>query len=316
MITTEPKLLKRGQSDATLFPNDMDSSSWELDTVEGEYDAWDAIRDDYINGYGGGGTLPFQILGTSARDVDSHPHVMSPPLMESLQSFFPISKSHDNYWMKYSMVRDGASLHTLMQRARGARYSILAVETMDGEVFGAFTTEPWRKTWNYFGGGESFLWRMRHSRKTKCYSIIDQASMESEIDVYPYTGANQCVQLCTHNTIAVGGGSPEHEEDEEKRDDNDDHNKSGDLDQVEAFKAHEWGYGLALQADLQHGSSSPCLTFGSPSLSKVHSDGSLFEICNVEMWGLTPCSNLMDAEKVELGRLFLEQPSFNSNHFE
>lgn len=306
MSQCKPRPLSRGQSDATQYPQDLASSSWELDTIVGEYDAWDAIRDDYINGYGGGGTLPFQILGTSARDVDALPHVLSPPLMESLQSFFPVSKTHDNYWMKYSMVRDGASLHTLMQRSRGARYSVLAIETMDGEVFGAFTTEAWRKTWNYFGSGESFLWRMRNSRKTQCYSIIDQAAMESEIDVYPYTAANQNIQLCTHTMIAVGGGTPEHVEAEEKRDDNDNHQKSADLDKDAEIKDHEWGYGLALQADLQHGTSSPCLTFGSPSLSTAHSDGSVFEISNVELWTLTPCSNLMDAEKLELGRLFLD----------
>ncbi|CAB9517400.1 Oxidation resistance protein 1 [Seminavis robusta] len=310
----KPKPLSRGQSDATNFAADLTSNSWELDTVVGEYDAWDAIRDEYINGYGGGGTLPFRILGTSARDVDAMPHVLSPPLMESLQSFFPTSKTHDNFWLKYSMVRDGASLHTLMQHARGAKYSVLALETTDGEVFGAFTGEPWRKTWNYFGTGESFLWRMRNSRKTKCHSIIDQAQMESEIDVYPYTGANQCIQLCTHNKIAVGGGSPEHPLDEEKRDDNNDDDNSAD--KPEEIQDFEFGYGLAMQSDLLHGTSSPCVTFGSPSLSMIHRDGSLFEITNMELWTLTPCWNETEAEKLELGRMFLEQPSFNNGTFE
>jgi TLD len=313
--STEPKLA-RGQSEATVFPADLNSDSWELDTVVGEYDAWDVIRDDYINGYGGGDTLPFRILGTSARDVDAQPHVLSPPLMESLQSFFPTAKIHDNFWLKYSLVRDGASLHTLMQHARGAKYSILALETSDGEVFGAFTSEPWRKTWNYFGNGESFLWRMRNSRKTQCYSIIDQAQMESEIDVFPYTGANQCIQLCTHNKIAVGGGLPEHPLQEEKRDDNDIHHSGTNEDQTGDIQEHEFGYGLELQHDLFHGTSSPCVTFGSPSLSKLHKDGSAFEIINVELWGLTPCISEVEAEKLELGKLFLEQPSFNNGTFE
>jgi len=289
-----------------------------METIVGEYDAWAAIRDDYINGYGGGGSLPFRILGTGARDVDAEPHVLSPPLMESLQSFLPPVKSHDNFWMKYSLVRDGASMHTFMQQARGAKYSILAIETVDGEVFGAFTTEAWRKNWSYFGGEESFLWKMRHSRQTPCHSIIDQAQMESEIDVYPYTGANQCLQLCTHNKIAVGGGSPETEQDEDKRDDNDDRHLSlQDIDSHDDdIKDYEWGYGLAIQGDLQHGTSSPCLTFGSPSLSNTHGDGSVFEILNLELWAFTPCGNVLDAEKLELGKLFLEQSSFNAEMYE
>jgi len=132
-LTSEPQPLKRGQSDATVYSSHLNSESWELDTVVGDYDAWNAVNDDYINGYGGGGTLPFRILGTDASDMNAQPHVLSPPLMESLQSFFPTSISQDNFWMKYSMVRDGSSLHSLMQNARGAKYSILAIETTDGE---------------------------------------------------------------------------------------------------------------------------------------------------------------------------------------
>jgi hypothetical protein len=228
--------------------------------------------------------------------LGAHPHVMSPPLMESLQNFVPGSKAGENYWMKYSLVRDGASLHTFLQYARGTKYSILAIETVDGEVFGAFTGEPWRKNWNYFGSQESFLWKMRHSRKEKSHSIIDQAHIESEIDVFPYTGENNCIQLCTHDKIAVGGGAgvPNFERD-----------STSSIGSP--VKDHEWGFGLTVQSDMLNGTSSPCATFGSPSLSNEHSDGSVFEIINLELWTLTPCMTLEEAEKLELGKLFLEQ---------
>ena len=280
---------------------DLDES-WNRSGVEDDedyYDSWKVVEDEYENGYGGGGTLPFRILGTSAEDVDSHPHVLSPPLMESLQAFLPVEKSSDNFWMKYSMVRDGASLYSFLQRARGSKYSILAIETVEGEVFGAFTAEAWRKSWNYFGNGETFLWKMRHSRREKCHSIIDQAHMESEIDVYPYIGVNNCIQLCTSDKIAIGGGTyesspaldgsnPVHSEVQER------------------YKAHEWGFGLTIESDFLHGTTSPCLTFGCPSLSALHSNGSIFEIMNIELWTLTPCFRVEDAEKLELGKLFLE----------
>jgi hypothetical protein len=260
-----------------------------------EYDAWVDMPEEF----GSVDNLPFRILGTSAEDVDSHPHVLSPPLMEALQGFLPLAKTSDNFWMKYSLVRDGASLHTLLQYSRGAQFAILALETTNGEVMGAFTTEPWRKTWSCFGGGDSFLWRLRHSRKTKCHSIIDQAYLESEIDVYPYTGENLCIQFCTSDMIAVGGGSL----------DQDSHMNvtADDSNAQSSFRDHEWGHGLALQSDLLSGSSAPCVTFGSPSLSEVHSDGSLFEIMNLELWTMTPCYSQDDAEKLELGRLFLEE---------
>ena len=225
--------------DVNPSPLDESSYSWVMDDESDldYYDTWKVIEDEYENGYGGGGTLPFVILGTSADDVDAHPHVLSPPLIESLQAFLPLGQSGNNFWMKYSLVRDGANLITFLQQARGARYTILALETVDGEVFGAFTTEPWRKNWNTFGGGESFLWRMRHSRKIKCHSIIDQAHKESIVDVYPYTGANNYIQFCTQDRIAVGGGSPTTVPDDKE--------VSPEVD-VHEPKKHEWGFGTCM----------------------------------------------------------------------
>ena len=290
----------------SLMDDVSDSTSFFEDAAaqENPYDgAWNVLQDDYVNGYGGGGTLGFSILGTSGSDEECKPHVLSPPLMESLQAFLPLTKSGENMLLKYSLVRDGASLHSFLRMARGTKYSILAVETVDGEVFGAFCGQAWRKNWNYFGTPESFLWKMRRSRlegATEKVSIIEQAQMESEIDVYPYTGENRYIQLCTHDRIAVGGGSPTVTEKKEEDD-------AVAMDNLP--KDHEWGFGLSIEGDLLYGTSSPCVTYGSPSLSTVHKDGSAFEIVNLELWTLTPCQTLEEAEKMELGRLFLDRSS-------
>ena len=277
----------------------QDDRSWQVDDEEDldYYDSWMVIEDEYVNGYGGGGTLSFRILGTSAQDKSAMPHVLSPPLMESLQAFLPYGQMGESFWLKYSMVRDGASLHSFLRHARGSKHTILAIETTDGEVFGAFLDEPWRKNWNYYGSSRSFVWRMRHSRREKTHSIIDQAHMESEIDVFHSTGENKCFQLCTDDNIAVGGGAFDPLTSSRSLSSNPD----------VPIKDHEWGPSLMIQEDLLQGTSSPCFTFGSPSLSKVHSDGSLFEIINLELWTLTPCLTLEEAEKLELGRLFLER---------
>lgn len=284
------------------FVDDMSddgcSSAWEMESG-GRFDAWNILQDEYANGYGGAGTLGFKILGTSAADEAAQPHVLSPPLMESLQAFLPPTKSGENFFMKYSMIRDGASLQTLLKCARGIQYSILAVETIDGEVFGSFTGQAWRKSWNYFGTGESFLWRMRHSRLDSTNGILDQAQKESEIDVYPYTGENDFIQLCTHDRIAVGGGMPEDVDSGEKK------TQTEPVINALVDHNHDWGLGLALRSDLLQGSSSPCLTFGSPSLCKSKPSGERFEVVNVELWAMTPCATEEEAEKLELGKLFL-----------
>lgn len=282
--------------DVPLVGDEEPSYRLEEDDMD-YYDSWMAIEDEYVNGYGGGGTLPFQILGTSALDKSATPHVLSPPLMESLHAFFPYSKAGESFWLKYSMVRDGASLHSLLRHARGSTFSIVALETTDGEVFGAFVGEPWRKNWNYYGSNQTFLWRMRHTRREKTHSIIDQAHMESEIDVFPATGENRLFQLCTDDNIAVGGGNLDPMRSSE----------SIVSDPKTKVNDYEWGPGLFIRDDLLQGTTSPCLTFGSPSLSKAHSDGSLFEIINLELWTLTPCLTLEEAEKLELSRLFLEK---------
>lgn len=257
------------------------------ESPKGHYDAWGVFNEDPSFGAGGGNAVPFYVLGTSADDEASTPHVLSPPLMDSLRNFFPYSLTESNFWMKYSLLRDGASYHSLLQKVRGTAFTIIAIETVDGEVFGSFTSHPWRKNWKYFGDGESFLWRMRKSRATPCFDVFDQAKMESELDVYPWTGENDCIQLCTHDKLAVGGGSRNVDE---KKDD---------------VSTTEYGFGLSIEKNLLYGTSTSCATFASPPLSKMHSDGSPFEIVNLEVWAMTPCHTLEEAEKLELGQLFL-----------
>merc|ERR1719203_1880156 len=105
------------------------------------------------------------------------------------------------------MVRDGASLDVLLDKVRGASSTILAIETIRGEVFGSFQNVPWKINQGYYGNGESFLWKMRQSRSTAvCDSIIDQAAFESRVDVYPWSGTDDMIQYCSRDIIAVGGG--------------------------------------------------------------------------------------------------------------
>ena len=186
---------------------------------------------------------------------------------------------------------------TFLQHMRGSDCTFLAIETVDGEVFGSFTVQPWRKTWKAFGlGAESFLWRMRGSRADKCWSVIDQAKKESEVDVYTFHGGDSNVQLCTTERIVVGGTGKAQP-------------GTDTLLDGTPIQDFQWGFGLHIEGDLLRGTSSPCTTFRSPSLSKVHGDGSMFEILNLEAWTLTPCTSQAEAERMELNRLFLQQHS-------
>jgi hypothetical protein len=44
---------------------------------------------------------------------------------------------------------------------------------------------------------------------TPFVSIIDQAQLESELYVYPWTGNNNCIQMFMRDKLAVGRGLPQ-----------------------------------------------------------------------------------------------------------
>lgn len=226
--------------------------------------------------------------------------------MESLLNFVPDTLSQENLWLKFSLVRDGASLQTLRQYTRGSENTILAILTSNGDVFGSFTSSAWRKHRGYYGDGQAFVWKMSQSRLTPCSSLLEQATLESDILVYPFSGLNNYIQLCTSNSLAVGGGvldiSSKNQMDEssEKEEEN---NKS---------ESHQrnFGFGIMIDSDLSNGSSSPCATFRSPCLlndSLEKNNGDVFDILNLEVWTFTPCFNIEEAENMEYKKYLIQK---------
>lgn len=296
------------------------------------------------------GTAPFRILGTSGDDVSCHPHVLSPPLMESLLAFVPeytgtiltassnannvvchipdcnkdtttsyngvpttavaynngerpvatlpstAATSPFNFWLKYSLVRDGASLWTFLRQVRASTLCFLAIETDKGHVFGAFTSQPWRLSKGWYGSKDTFLWKMRRSRlETTGKSIVDQICQESEIQVYPYRTGNAAVQYCSKKCLMLGQGevipSPRLHNPDKPR-------------QVKTGK--HYGYALYLDKDLTTGTTSSSETFGNPCLVDPSQRGARFRVANIEVWTLTPHDTVAEAEQSELSNLFLD----------
>ena len=281
-------------------------SSLREDEFCDHYDSWQVLKDEYAEDFGfdykpdnanidiDEPRRSFQIIGTSADDLTAQPHVMSPPLMEALLSFVPESLTCENWWLKYSLVRDGASLDTFKNYTRAAFNTVVAIQTTSGDVFGSFTTSPWRTDYGYFGGGESFVWRMRHNRFVPCCSLFEQAQMETECDIFPYSGMNDCVQLCTHDMLGVGGGeiSIDKELISEELAENF-YNREMTLQQ---------GFAIALHDDLLRGTTSPSATFCNPMLTS--GGGGVFEVANLEVWAFTPCSAVDDAQRLEMKKFY------------
>lgn len=259
-----------------------------------------SVDDDDDEGSGQRGM--FKILGTSADDTLATPHVLSPPLMDSLLNFVPEHLANDNFWLKFSLVRDGASLDILKRYCRAATHTVLAIETTNGEVFGAFTSAPWRLSNKYFGTGEAFLWRMRHGRNTPVHSLFEQAQLESEIDIFPYNGSNDYIQLCTSDKLALGGGNTVL-----KREESSIH-EDEPLDAPAVFlEDNIYGFGLALDKNLLHGTTSPSATFGNSNLINGTGSGETFDVMNLEVWGFTSAQTEKGAERSEMSMFFVRE---------
>lgn len=287
--------------------------SWEEEEVK-RFDAWQVLKDEYAGDFGfdynPDGTMPseddtemepntFKILGTSAEDISAHPHVLSPPLMDAIINFVPEHLKGQNLWMKYSLVRDGASLDTFKQYARASKETILAIETTKGQVFGCYVSRPWRTAPGFFGGAPSFVFKMRHNRNSPCHCLIEQAQLESEIDVYFLLDDGQRAQVCTHDMIGVGQGHLQK------------YDQYGEIvesvEEAEARDGKNFGFAIALNDDLLSGTSSKCSSYKNPCLVDVNSNGKPFEVLNLELWTFTPCFSLDSAEQLEMTQFFVQE---------
>jgi len=251
---------------------------------------------------------PFKILGTSADDTSCHPHVLSPPLMEGLQLFMPESLQEHHYWLKYSLVRDGPGFMKMLRHCRASQHTVLAIETTDGHVFGSFTSQPWRLiSRGYYGSKEAFVWRMRRSRNETVKSVMEQILMESQIDVFPFTGSNNMVQLCTADGIGLGHGEVE-----------DDIVVGASTDREDEMdnngKTEHYGYALKLDKSMATGTTSSSETFGNPCLLQREKRGETFEVANVELWSLTPHETVEEADQAEMRLLFLQENRNSANN--
>jgi len=236
----------------------------------------------------GGRDYPFSILGLKSTEIG----VLTPALMEALRSFFPYKLVQDNFLLKYSLEQDGPSLPYLLSKVRTSKHTIIGVETADGHVFGAFCSTPWRVHAAWFGTGDCFLWRLKKSRVVPSGSRARNFDYDNEMEVYPFTGHDKLIQYCTRRTIAVGGGT--------WRDDQD-----------SPHKGEPTGIGFMVDGDLMGGETNSCATFDNPRLCGRSSKSNEFDIYGLEVWTVTPCDSVEEAQRLEMHRTFIEEHAVN-----
>jgi hypothetical protein len=224
---------------------------------------------------------PFRILGKS----EMKSQVLTPAVMEAIRGFLPMHVAEENFWLKFSFHRDGGSLMSILSKIRTSMHTILAVETTAGFVFGVYCSTPWRIQRSWFGSEESFVWRLKHSRRKLNYEIRSHSN-DNEMEVYPHTGHDGLVQYVTKKTLAVGGGV-------------------WDAAETNPFPKEPTGIGFSIDGDLLGGETNSCATFASPRLCGSLTNSTEFEIECLEVWTLTPCNTLKEAEIFETQKFFV-----------
>jgi hypothetical protein len=158
---------------------------------------------------------------------------------------------------------------------------------------------------------------MRHNRNSPCHSLVEQAGLEGEIDVFFLLGKGQKVQCSTHDLIGVGEGDYSQEFDEQGQSiDQDGNVVDAEVDKTEAVElasgGKNYGFAIALSDDLLSGTTSQCSSFKNPCLTNPTSNGESFDVLNVEVWTFTPCMTVDTAEKLEMTQFFVQE-SMRSN---
>ena len=225
---------------------------------------------------------PFSIIDTYG--YDTNPRVFTPGVMEALRGFMPMKAMDHNFWLRFSLARDGTSFTRLLASIRASAYTMIGIETDRGEVFGSFTGRPWRIGSKWYGSSESFLWRLKQTRYTSARNSTNP-HFEREIEVYPCTEDDDLIQYCTPKTIAVGGGEWQYH--------------------TCPYRDSGQGIGLVIDGDLAGGETNSCATFANPKLARYASSSNEFVISNLEVWSMTPCNTVEDATKLEMREFFV-----------
>lgn len=220
---------------------------------------------------------PVELLGYSAR---TKTRLMTPELAEEVRNLVPARQQlYDTWTLVYSLEQHGASLATLYsnnapkityggseERTRHKHGLVLVVKDRAHRLFGAYVNEHFHTVQvpgsrRFFGNGDCFLWTTQKTKKHVLKKSSDEVGAEDtntaedddgyqlQFKGFPYTGVNDFVIFCTPQFLSMGGG--------------------------------DGHYGLWLDDNLEHGVSSPSLTFGNEPLS---GSGTNFDIVGVEVW--------------------------------
>ena len=122
--------------------------------------------------------------------------ILSPRQAGQLEACLPPEQRGSKWKLVYSLSAHGASLETLLAKARAVDVALLVVRDTAGCVFGSFTAAPWAHHPSYYGSGQTAVFSFHTTDREKVDAFKS----------YKWSHANKYFQLVTEDSIAVGGG--------------------------------------------------------------------------------------------------------------
>ncbi|KAM7395425.1 hypothetical protein PAMA_006941 [Pampus argenteus] len=160
------------------FFSDPASCSWEIITID------EAKRRQSFGSCDGDLSVDALPVLSDTSDLMQDTHI------EKLACRLPARVQGYSWRLAYSSVKHGTSLKTLYRNLSDVDSPVLlVVKDMDNQIFGAFSTHPFRVSEHCYGTGETFL-----------YSFCP------EIKVYRWTGENSYFVKGNTDSLQMGGG--------------------------------------------------------------------------------------------------------------
>jgi LysM repeat protein len=110
--------------------------------------------------------------------------------MIHLRLHFPLILRYDTWYLLYSVLKDGADLVSFFKLVKGSQYTLIVIETTDGEILGGFTSEEWGISKEFYGSGECFVY---------CFD-------DNKVVKYTWSQNNDFSMYSNHEKVGMGGG--------------------------------------------------------------------------------------------------------------
>jgi len=109
--------------------------------------------------------------------------------IEELRSEFPYRYKNQNWQLLYSLSTHGCSFNTFFERTVGHEPFLMVIRTHKGESIGAFISNPLKKSKEYYGRGETFVFKTNPS-----------------LECFKWSKENKYFVSTSKDEIAIGGG--------------------------------------------------------------------------------------------------------------